>query len=80
MLLQIKKRSIDKIHRALEWNEKVDNKPGEYGKNFMKIKFDADVNLSLNKILKLHRLTIVVRSFFKKTKSIIHNLFRWIST
>ena len=60
--------------------EKVDNKPGEYGKNFMKIKFDADVNLSLNKILKLHKLTIVVRSFFKKTKSIIHNLFRWIST
>ena len=41
--------------------EKVDNKPG---KNFMKIKFDADVNLSLNKILKLHKLTIVVRSFF----------------
>ena len=30
----------------------------------MKIKFDSDDNLALNKLLKLHNLTIVVRSAF----------------
>ena len=31
----------------------------------MKIKFDSDDNLPLNKILKLHNLTIVVTSVFQ---------------
>ena len=37
-------------------------KPGEYGKDFMKIKFNSDDKLPLNEILKLHNLAIVVRS------------------
>ena len=37
------------------------SKKGEYGKDFMKIKFDTDDNLPLNKPLKLHLLTIIVR-------------------
>ena len=32
----------------------------------MKIKFNSDDNLPLNKILKLHNLTIVVRSVFQE--------------
>ena len=39
---------------------------GEYGKDFMKIKFDTDDNLPLNKPLKLHMLTIIVRSVFEE--------------
>ena len=35
---------------------------GEYGKDYIKIKFNSDDNLPLNKILKLHNLTIIVRS------------------
>ena len=31
----------------------------------MKIKFNSDDNLSLNKILKLHNLTVTVRSVFE---------------
>ena len=38
---------------------------GEYGKDFMKIKFDTDDNLPLNKRLKLHIVTIIVRSVFE---------------
>ena len=38
-----------------------DGKKGEYGKNFMKIKFDIDDKLPLNKPLKLHLLTLIVR-------------------
>ena len=36
-------------------------KKGEYGKDFMKIKFDTDDKLPLNKPLKLHLLTLIVR-------------------
>ena len=32
----------------------------------MKIKFNSDDDLPLNKILKLHMLTIIVRSVFEK--------------
>ena len=32
----------------------------------MKIRFDSDVNLPLNKVLNLHSLTIVVRSVFQE--------------
>ena len=42
--------------------DEVDNKPGEYGKDFMKIKFNSDDNLPVNKILKLHMLTVIFRS------------------
>ena len=41
-------------------------KKGEYGKDFIKIKFDTDDNLWLNKQLKLHILTIIVRSVFEE--------------
>ena len=36
---------------------------GEYAKDYMKIKFDSDDNLPLNKILKL---TIIVKNIFEK--------------
>ena len=38
----------------------------EYGKNFMKIKFNSGDNLPLNKPLKLHMLTVIVRSVFEE--------------
>ena len=46
--------------------EKIDNKPGEYGKDYMKIKFNLDDSLPPNKPLKLYNLIIIVRSVFKE--------------
>ena len=46
--------------------EKIDDKPGKYGKDYIKIKFNSDDNLPLNKIRKLHNLTIVFRSVFQE--------------
>ena len=46
--------------------EKINLRPGEYEKDFMKTKFNSDDNLPLNKIVKLHNLIIVVRSVFKE--------------
>ena len=55
----------------------MNDKPGEYGKDLMKIKFNSDDNLPLNKLFKLHNLTIVVRFVFQDDKSIIHK-FRFL--
>ena len=45
----------------------IDEKPSEYEKDFMKIKFNGDDNLSLNKtLLKLRNLTVLVRSVFEE--------------
>ena len=42
------------------------SKSGKYGKDYMKIKFDSDDDLSLNKQLKFLSITIVVRSVFEE--------------
>ena len=41
-------------------------KTNEFDKDFMKIKFNSDDNLPLNKTLKLHNMTIVTRSVFEE--------------
>ena len=41
-------------------------KSGECKKDYMRIKFNSDDDLPLNKILKLHNLTIIVRSVFEE--------------
>ena len=42
--------------------KEINDKLGKYGKDFMKIKFNPDFNLPLNKRLKPHNLTIFVTS------------------
>ena len=43
--------------------EKINNsKSGEYDKDYMKIKFNSDDNLPLNKQLKFTNVTIIIRS------------------
>ena len=43
-----------------------EGKKGEYEKDFSKIKFNSDDNLPLNKMLKLHMLTVIIRSVFEE--------------
>ena len=40
-------------------------KNGEYDNHFMKIKFDTDYHLALNKPLKLRNLIVIIRSVFE---------------
>ena len=47
--------------------DKIDDKRGEYEKDFMKIKFNSDDNLPFNEILKLHMLTVIVRYLFEES-------------
>ena len=38
----------------------------EYGKDFKKIRFESNDDLPLNKPIKLHLLTIIIRSVFSE--------------
>ena len=40
----------------------------DYEKDFMKIKFNSDDDLSLNKPLKFHMMTIIIRFLFEDDK------------
>ena len=48
---------------------------GKYDKDYMKIKFNSDDDLPLNKILKLHMLTIIVRSVFEEDDKYYPQMF-----
>ena len=50
-------------------------KKDECGKDFMKIKFNTDDNLPLNKPLKLHLLTIIVRVIFEEDSKFYPQLY-----
>ena len=45
--------------------KKVSNDECDYEKYYMKIKFNSEDNLSLNKPLKFHNVTITLRSAFE---------------
>ena len=38
----------------------------DYEKDYMKIKFNSDDNIPLNKSLKFHMMTIIIRSVFEE--------------
>ena len=62
----------DKIKNLIGCNS---IKAGEYEKDFMKIKFNSDDNLPLNKILKIHNMTIVIRSAFQEDNKYYPQVF-----
>ena len=71
MLLQIKKEVLKKyteLWDGIKYLIKITNagEAGEYEKEYMKISFNWDVNLSLNKILKLYILVVIVRFVFQE--------------
>ena len=51
-------------------------KAAKYGKHFMKISFESDYNMRLNKTLKHHKLTVIVRSVFEDSKYSLQFFFR----
>ena len=54
--------------------KKLDN----YDEEYMKIKFDLDDNLTLNKMIEISIVTIVVRAVFMKTTNLIPKFFKWM--
>ena len=46
--------------------KKNNNNDGEYDKDFMKIKFNSDDDIPLNKQLYFPNITIIIRNMFEK--------------
>ena len=46
-----------------------------YKKDYIKIKFNSDDDLQLNKLLKFHLMTIISRCVFGKDGKLTHNVF-----
>ena len=67
MTLQMKTKKYTELWNGIKNEIETTNgvKNGEYGKDFMKIKFDTDDNLPLDKKLKLQMLAIIVTSVFE---------------
>ena len=47
----------------------------DYGKGYMKIQFNSDDDLPLNKPLKFHAMTIIIRSLFEEDGKLYPQLF-----
>ena len=62
-------------NKSKDLTQNLNDKPGKYGKDSVKIKFNSDDNLPLSKILKLHNLTIVVRSVFQEDNKYYRRVF-----
>ena len=52
-----------------------DGEENDYGKDYMKIKFNSDDDLPLNKPLKFHAMTIIIRSVFEEGGKLYPQIF-----
>ena len=67
-----KKKVLETYTKRIQYHiQKINSgRFGEYEKDFTKIKFNSDDDLSLNKILKLHNVTVIVRSVFEENDKV----------
>ena len=65
---ELKKKKYADVWDGIKSEIKAINvgKENDYGKDYIKIKFNSDDDLSLNKPLKFHAMTIIIRSLFEK--------------
>ena len=71
MILEAKRKEVLSKYTEL-WDGiknliwQIHDKPDKYAKDFQKIRFESNDNLLLNKPLKFHALTLIVRYVFKE--------------
>ena len=51
------------------------DKENDYGKDYMKIKFNSDDDLPLNKLLTFHLMAIIIRCVFSEDGTLYPELF-----
>ena len=62
----------------MEWNQKQNRRSSgecDYEKEYMKIKFNSDDDLPLNKPLKFNLMTITIRSVFEEDGKLYPQVF-----
>ena len=55
--------------------KEINSDERDYEKDYMKIKFNSDDDLPLNKQLKFHNMTITIRSFFEEDCKLYPQVF-----
>ena len=55
--------------------KKISGDDCDYEKDYMKIKFNSDDDLSLNKQLKFHNMAITIRSVFEENGKLYRQIF-----
>ena len=74
-------KELLKKYSDVVWNgiknkiKEVNDSECDYEKDYMKIKFNSDDNLPLNKPLKSHLMTITIRSVFEEDGKLYPQLF-----
>ena len=56
-------------------SKKISGDECDYEKDYMKIKFNSDENLPLNKQLRFHNMTITIRSVFEENGNLYPQVF-----
>ena len=72
---EILKKYKDVFNGAIEKIKEISNDECNYEKDYMKIKYNSDDGLPLNKPLKFHNMTITIRSVFKKDDKLYPQVF-----
>ena len=72
---ELLKKYNDVWNRIKNKIEEVSSGEGDYEKDCMKIKFNSDDDLPLNKPLKFHLMTITIRSVFEEDGKLYPQVF-----
>ena len=69
------KKYNDVFNGIIDKIKEISNYECDYEKDYLKIKFNLDDDLPLNKPLKLHNMTITIRSVFKEDGKLYPQVF-----
>ena len=72
---ELLKKYNDVFNGIMDKIKEISNDECDYEKDYMKIKFNSDDNLPLNKPLKFHNMTITIRSVFEEDGKLYPQVF-----
>ena len=72
---ELLKKYNDVFNGVMDKIKEISNDECDYEKDYMKIKFNSDDDLPLNKPLKFHNMTITITSVFKEDDKLYPQVF-----
>ena len=72
---ELLKKYNDVFNGIMDKIKEINSDECDYEKDYMKIKFNSDDDLPLNKPLKFHYMTITIRSVFKEDSKLYPQVF-----
>ena len=74
--IKIKRKTYNDVWNGIKNKiEEVSSGKCDYEKDYIKIKFNSDDDLPLNKPLKFHNMTIIIRSIFEEDGKLYLQVF-----